>query len=148
MPEFAELVQRAIAQYNPTQVIGFEGKEGKLTMQELSVRHGIAMQTSDIIDKSAYQRFFAGDIMTNMIFVNRDKSSVLLEEWERLIKDTEGNEIEGPPNYAANAALAVYKKIYSAFLKSSQPKETEEARMIRHIIEKSRADEEEEKNWF
>ena len=144
MPQFAEMVQNLVATYKPAVIVGHEGKIGKMTTTEMSARYQIPVQASDIIDKSWYQRVFAGDLQTGMIFIHQANAAILLEEWNKLVKDDNGDEIPGPPNYAANAALAVYKRVYSAFLKAATPRETEEQYMVRRITESARAERDED----
>lgn len=148
IPGFAALVKGLVEKYNPQIIVGHEGKVGKLTTVEMSTRFGLHIQPSVIIDKAFYQRIFAGDLKMGDIQVNPHNSAVLLAEWAKIVKDDNGEEMTGIDNHASDAALGVYRRIYSAFLRSAQPKETEEQRMIRQVEESYHREKEDESDWL
>lgn len=132
--DFAKIVQGFIDKYKPDVVVADTGGLGKAVVQELTRRYQMPIQAADKIDKSFFQRIFANDLLSGYIQCLRGLD--LVNEWAKLVKDENGEEVKGQRNHQSDAALYVYRRIYSTVLKNYVVKETDEDRMIRELTER------------
>ncbi len=124
--------------YSSTIIVVTNDGNGKSLEKELSRRYQIGVQAADKTDKSWYQKIMQNDIISG--YVQVIEGLPILAEWDTITKDSSGDEIRGPSNTLADAALYVYRRIYTAFLKNVEVKKTDEEMMIERLEEQFRID--------
>jgi hypothetical protein len=129
--QIAAILKTYIDKYKPTIVVVDSGGLGKVIEQELNRRYHMHVQAAEKTEKSWYQRIMQNDLMSGYIKVIAGLP--ILSEWDKITKDSNGDEIRGPSNHCADAALYVYRRIYNTFLKTIEEKPTTEQLMIRQI---------------
>lgn len=133
-------IQAFQKKYDPTFIVADTGGYGKGIVDELKYRYSLPISAADKTDKSFYQHVFANDLLSGWVKVRRGGGLLLLEEWDKIIKDENGNEVAGQVNHAADAALYIYRKVYQVHLKTFEPPKTEEDRMLDHVIKQAQRD--------
>lgn len=133
--DFADVLKGFMEHYNTTLIVADTGGLGAAVVQELRKRYSLPVKAAEKTDKAFHQRIFANDLISGYIKVLR--YSPLLEEWSKIVKDEDGEEIKGQDNHLADSALYIYRYIYQTYLKSYTAPETEEERMIRGLTERA-----------
>lgn len=123
-----------IDEFKPIFVIADTGGYGAGIVQEFRRRYHLSIMAAEKTDKSFYQRIVSNDLISGFIEVLAGNS--ILEEWSKITKDEDGDELKGTPNHASDAFLYVYRKIYNTYLKTLEEPKTEEQRMIDQIEKK------------
>ena len=131
--QIAEVLNQYREKYKPTIIVVDVGGLGKVIEQELNRRYHIGVQAAEKTEKSWYQRIMQNDLLSGYIQVI--EGLPILQEWDKITKDSSGDEIRGPSNHCADAALYVYRRIYTTFLKNIEVKQTEEQVMIAKVTE-------------
>lgn len=131
--ELADVLKEFIDRFDPAIVVADTGGYGKGVVEELRRRYFLPIKAAEKTDKSFYQRVFANDLLSNYIKVIRTLSVV--GEWDKILRDEEGDEIKGQTNHAADATLYIYRAIYNTHLKTFKAAESEEDKMLRQATE-------------
>ncbi len=129
----AARIQSLIDRYKPTMIVADTGGLGAAFVQEFRRRYHLPIRSADKMEKAAYQRIFANDLLSGYIKVIRDLQ--IVQEWSKIVKDENGDEVKGQKNHEADAALYVYRYIYQTYLKTFKPAESDEDIMIRQLQE-------------
>ncbi len=145
--QIAAILMSYMEKYKPTIVVVDAGGLGKVIEQELNRRYHLHVQAAEKTEKSWYQRIMQNDLISGYIKVVAGLP--ILSEWDKITKDSNGDEIRGPSNHCADAALYVYRRIYNTFLKTIEAKPTVEQQMIKQIEQMAVRDAEEaaEEAW-
>lgn len=134
--DLAEHIAYFTEKYSPTVTIADTGGIGAAFVQELRKRYGLAIRAADKIDKAIYQKIFQNDLRSGYIKVLRSLN--ILSEWDKIVKDDNGQEVKGQKNHEADAALYVYRYIYSTYLKTFEKPLSEEDRMMEDMVSVAR----------
>lgn len=129
--DFARIVQDFIDQYTPDIVVADTGGLGASVTRELQRRYNMPVRAADKRDKAFYQRVVANDLLSGYIKCVSKLSVVA--EWAKIVKDEDGEEVKGQENHAADAALYVYRYLYSTVLKDFVPPISDEDKMISQL---------------
>lgn len=144
LDDFAARIFSAIETYSPDIIVTSTDDYSKDIVQELRRRYQLPITFVDNRDRSFHQKIFANDLRAGYIKVKSNLQ--IVDRYARIVKDTiTGEEIEGQPNYAPNAALALYRKIYQTHLATFEKPLTEEERHIRQLEQSVNP---EEVPWF
>lgn len=127
--------------YDPIMMVADTGGMGAAFVQELRKRYQLPIKPADKMQKQAYQSLFANDLISSYIKVVKGLN--ILTEYDKLLRDADGDEIRGPDNHEADAALYVYRYVYNTYLKTFQPEETLEAKIERQAVESALAERDE-----
>lgn len=131
--DFAAVLEDFQARYKPTVMVADTGGLGAAFVQELRRRYQMPIRAADKMDKVIYQKIFANDLISGYIKVVEGLH--IIKEWDKIVKDPEGAEVKGQSNHESDAALYVYRYLYSTYLKTFTPIESEEQRMEREVTE-------------
>ncbi len=132
--QLAIKLQELTGRYRPLYVVAKTGQYGEGVITEMVRRYpGLSLQAAEETDKTFHQRIMRSDLMSNNIKVIQGLP--ILEEWRVLTRESDDEEIKGPPNHLSDAALEIYRKIYVTYLKSYEPKLTEEQKMLKYLEE-------------
>lgn len=86
-------------------------------------------------EKTAYhQRVIATDMRSNHIKVIADNKE-LIDEFSKIVKNNDGQELPDQKTLLADAFFAVYSNVYNMHLKVISPRETEEQAIERRLLE-------------
>lgn len=144
--DLAGVVNNFREKYDPTIIVADTGGLGSAFVQELRRRYSIPIRAADKMDKSAYQRIFANDLISGYIKVV--KGLKIIEEWDTIIRDIDGAEKRGQKNHEADAALYVYRYIYQMHLKHFEPLKTVDQQVdewVEQFADRAQAEEREAK---
>lgn len=133
LDEFVSLLEKDIETYQPVALVAHVGSYSKDIILEMRRRYKLPLIAMDDKDKSFHQRIFANDLLNGYIRVKTNLP--ILQEFGKIVKDTNGEEIAGQENYAANAALVCYRKVYSTTLQSFEPPLSIEDQHIKQLEE-------------
>lgn len=139
--ELADVLKEFIDQYDPAVIVADTGGYGKGVVEELRRRYFLPIKAAEKQDKSFYQRIFANDLISGYIKCIRTLSVV--DEWAKILRNAEGEEIKGQANHAADAALYIYRQIYNTHLKTFKAPESDEDKMERQAMEQLQNDRDE-----
>lgn len=131
--DFARIVQDFITQYSPDAIVADVGGMGLAVVQELRRRYDMPIRAADKIEKAFFQRVFANDLLSGYIKCVRKLD--IVNEWSKLVKDEDGDEVKGQRNHQSDAALYIYRYLYQTVLKSFVPAESVETKMLRQLEE-------------
>lgn len=134
--QFIALLQPYVAEYDPVSIAAYIGRYSVDVVDELRRRYQLPIVAVTDKDKSFYQKIYAADLSAGHIKCVESEAKLLRDEYAKLVKDKEGKEIEGQPNFVANAALAVYRKVYQTHLSHFKKPMSEEDRMIEQLQHK------------
>lgn len=129
--ELADILKDFMKLYNTSLIIADTGGLGAASVQELRKRYSLPIKAATKIDKAFFQRIFANDLLSGFIKVT--KGLKILGEWSIITKDENGQEIRGPANHKADAALYSYRYLYNSFLQHAVPVTSDEQKMIERI---------------
>jgi hypothetical protein len=130
-----------IDKYEPTVVVADTGGYGKGVVEELRRRYFLPIKAAEKQDKSFYQRIFANDLISNYIKVVKGLS--IIDEWDKILRDDNGDELRGPANHASDSCTYVYRYIYNTHLKTFKAPESDEDKMLRQAMESAKLEREE-----
>jgi hypothetical protein len=139
----AESVRMTIEHYNPTVVMAALPKGSDDVLRELRRRYKLPILPTHADSKSFHQRVVRSDLRAGYIKVVRDLP--LQAEFVKIVKDKDGEEVEGQQNWASDAALAVYRHVYQTHLQTYEAPLTEEER---HIAQLEATQTEEQLEWW
>lgn len=139
--ELAQKLEEFIDIYQPNIIVADTGGYGSGIVRELNSRYQLGIQAAEKTDKAFHQRIFANDLISRYIKVV--KGLPILLEWAKITKDEEGTELPKQENHLADAALYIYRRIYSTVLKSFEPPKSEEEKMIERIESKAKRERDE-----
>ena len=125
--------------YKPHVIVADTGGYGKGIVEELRHRYQLPIQAADKTDKAFHQRIMANDLLSGYVKVLKGLS--LVEEWAKIVKDENGEELPNQVNHAADAALYIYRKIYQVHLKAYEVPKTEEQTMMEQLEDQVRQEE-------
>ncbi len=128
----AEIMSRQ-EKYKAYHTVADTGGLGAATAQELRSRYHMSIIAADKRDKVFFQRTMAADLLSGYIKVV--KGLGVLDEWAKLIRGDDGEEIKGMKNHEADAALYAWRFGYSKFLKYAAPRLTDDQIMIQQLIQ-------------
>jgi hypothetical protein len=131
--DLAEQIKFYQEKYDLTAIIADTGGLGAAFVQELRRRYQLPIRAADKTDKSVYQKIFRNDLISGYIKIIKDLT--ILQEYDKILKDAQGQEIKGQKNHEADAALYVYRYVYSTYLKVFTPALTDEERMEAQLVE-------------
>lgn len=145
---FAATITGLMDTYKSSMVVAHTGKYSKRIVTELKRRYKLPVIPMDDLDTSFHQAVFANDLRAGYIKIAKDLP--LWDRYGKIVKGSNGDEVEGQPNFGPNAALALYRRIYQTTLQSYEPPQTEEDR---HIDQLERSaflsdDEIEDQQWY
>jgi hypothetical protein len=146
--DFADILKDYMKKYNTSLVVADTGGLGAAIVQELRKRYELPIKAADKQDKAFYQRIMANDLISG--YVQAVRGLGVLSEWDRIVKNEEGEEVKGQENHTADSALYIYRYIYQTHLKSFVDPETDEDKMIRqleHSVKQEKLMEEEERDF-
>lgn len=129
--DLAAILKDFMRLYNTSLIIADTGGLGAATVQELRKRYQLPIKAATKIDKAFFQRIFANDLLSGFIKVTKDLK--ILQEWGKIVRDENGQEIRGPSNHLSDAALYSYRYLYNTFLQHAVPVATEEQKMIERL---------------
>jgi hypothetical protein len=139
--QLAEVLKGFIDEFDPAVIVADTGGYGKGVVEELRRRYFLPIKAADKQDKSFYQRIFANDLISGYIQVVAGLN--ILDEWDKILRDENGDEIRGQPNHCGDAALYVYRYIYNTHLKTFKAPESDEDKMLRQAMESAQLEREE-----
>jgi hypothetical protein len=119
--------------YKPDIMVADTGGYGKGVVEEMKRRYHFPIKAAEKTDKTYHQRIFANDLRSGYIKVL--KHLTILQEWDKISRDEFGDEIKGQENHASDAALYIYRAVYTSFLKHVEKIETDEEIMLRQLTE-------------
>lgn len=131
--KLAEIIIQLIEQYKPIMIVADTGGLGAAFVQEFRKRYQLPIKAADKMEKAGYQRIFANDLISGYIKVIKDLQ--IIQEWSKIVKDENGDEVKGQKNHESDAALYVYRYIYTTYLKSFAPVLTEEEKILNFVQE-------------
>jgi hypothetical protein len=138
--EFIELVAKDVEKYDPMAIMAHLGDYSVDVIAEIRRRYRLPVIASPSKDIPFHQGLFSSDIQAGHVQFVRSRSSQLLEECGKLVRDKNGQEIEGQENSSANACLAAYRRVFVTHLSSYEKPLSEEDQMILQL-ENTRFDE-------
>jgi hypothetical protein len=130
---FASLVEAEIAAFEPVLLVAHLGRYTMDILEELKRRYKFPIAGFNDRDKSFHQKVFSNDLRQGYIKLVTPETLCLAEEYGKIVKAKDGDEIEGQSNAASNAALVVYRKIYQSHLANFVKPLSEEERMIQQL---------------
>lgn len=114
-------------------------------LQELARRFELPFADGAVTDKAFFQLLFRDDLVAGHIRV-RD-SLPILKEWSRIVRDAAGVEIDdGSTHLLSDAALALYRHVYTVHLKHWTPPKTDEEIMIDGLVKRAMEEAEDERD--
>lgn len=131
--DFAKILQDFIGKYSPDIIVADTGGLGASVTRELQRRYELPIRAADKKDKPFYQRIVSNDLQSG--YIKAVKTLSVVDEWSKLVKDEDGEEVKGQQNHASDAALYIYRFIYNTVLKSFTPAESDEDVMLRQLTE-------------
>lgn len=144
LDEFSRVVDSAIAFYKPEILVGYTEDYSKDIANELRRRYQLPIHFIDTRDKAFHQRIFANDLMAGHIKIK--ETLPLVERYGKIVRDSlTGEQVAGQADYAPNAALALYRKVYQTTLSSFTPALSEDERHIQQLEQSRYID---EPQWF
>jgi len=130
----AEIMSRQ-EKYNPIMTVADTGGLGAATTQELRRRYQIPINAADKRDKVFYQRTMAADLYSGYIKVLEGLE--LLNEWTKIVRGPDGEELKGVKNHEADAALYLWRYAHTAYLKHAEPRLTDDQIMLNQLIQQA-----------
>lgn len=140
---FGGELKKLYDRYDPTFVVAHSGKIKDAVIQELRRRLEIPITVGVKGDLGLYQRLFADDLMGGRVGVWSENGLLLRQEWDKIVKNKDGSELEGQDSYLSNACLQIWRKVYQTHLATYQEPQTEEEKMLEHILGQVRKEKEE-----
>jgi hypothetical protein len=132
--ELAQMLRYFMDKYSTDTIVADTGGLGAAVVQELTKRYNIPIIAADKRDKAFYQRIFANDLYAEYIKV-LDLCADLTGEWDKLVKNDHGEEMDGIANHLSDAALYVYRRVYTMHLKHFEKPKTTEELLIQNVVE-------------
>lgn len=143
LDDFAHYITIALEKYKAQSVVVHLGPYSTDVTSELRRRYHLPITAVSAKDLPFYQKVFASDLAAGHIRLANNLP--INSEYAKIVKGPDGAEIEGQPNYMANAALALYRRVYNTHLQTFEAPLTEEERHLKQL-ESSR--DAEETPWF
>lgn len=112
-------------------------------VQEISKRFDLAFSPVTLKDVPFFQYLMRQDLVDKYVRVKKDLP--ILTEWSTIVRDAEGSEkpdADGSPRLMANAALTLYHRIYTVYLKNWSPPPTDEDIMIKQLEDSAKQEQE------
>lgn len=129
--DFVGKLMSAIATYRPTSLVAHTGDYSKRIIDELRRRYQLPIVAMDDFDTGFHQKIFANDLQAGYIKVV--ESLPIVARYGKIVKGPDGEEIDGQANFAPNAALALYRRVYQVHLQMYQPPLSDEERHIQQL---------------
>lgn len=139
---YARAVAAYIQRYQPESVVAHLGDQSKEVVTELRRRYRLPIRPIELEDKAFHQRIFSTDLQAGYIKVR--KNLPLVKQFSKIVKDSNGNEIDGQQNWSANAALVAYKSVYQTYLSTYEPPLSEEEQILATLEDRT----EESYEWW
>jgi terminase large subunit-like protein len=117
--------------YKPVLMLANTGKFSKEIVEDFRRRYKYPVQVMPFKDISYHQRTFANDIEAGNVKVVRGLP--ILKEYDKIVRNSEGHEIEGQANSASLAVLAMYRKVYQTVLQNYEPPLSEDEAIIKRL---------------
>lgn len=146
--DFAARLETLMTLYRADQVVAHTGDYSRHIVGELKRRYKMPIIAMDDRDTSFHQSVFANDLRAGYIKIV-DKLP-LIDRYAKIVKGPDGDEIAGQANFAPNAALALYRRIYVTTLQSVEPRLSDEERHIKQLEDARFTDPDEIENnaWY
>ena len=103
--DLADKLKDFMQLYNTSLIIADTGGLGAASVQELRKRYQLPIKAATKIDKAFFQRVFANDLTSGFIKVT--KGLKITDEWGKIVRDENGQEIRGPSNHCFTAGHMV-----------------------------------------
>ena len=129
--DFADILKEFMEKYDTDLVVADTGGLGAAVVQELRKRYSLPIKAATKTDKSFHQRIAANDMLNGYIKCVADLP--IVDEWRKIVKDENGEEIKGQNNHLADSFLYIYRYIYSTYLKDQVQSQTDEEIMIEQL---------------
>ncbi len=129
--QFAEVIRQKMAEYKTNTLIGYIGDYSKDIATQFKRRYKLPLLPMDRKDLSYHQRIYAADVIKGNVQIKRGLQ--VFEEHGTIVKDKEGNEIDGQVNHASNTCLALHRRIYQTHLAHYVAPLSEEERHIKQL---------------
>jgi hypothetical protein len=130
-------IEAAMEQYGTETAFCYLGDRDPEIIEEFKHRYQIPLQVSKYKKESFYQQIIAADMQNDYIECT-PACEPLIQEFNTIVKDEHGDEIEGQKTLLADTFFSVYLHIYQTHLKTVEEEETEQQRMERELLERVR----------
>lgn len=134
LTELANEVQELIDSYDAMVVHCYLGDLEPDAIDNFKKRYKIPLLSSRFQKTSYNQRVIATDMNANHVKV-MDDCKELIDEFNKIVKNEEGQELPNQQTLVADAFFAVYSNIYNMHLKTVAPQETEDQMIERRLLE-------------
>lgn len=147
--DFARRIERLMEDYDTEQVYVFLGDKNPEIIEEFRHKYPemASLQVSRYHKDSFYQSLIAADMLNDYVECTPDASD-LINEFDSVVKDSSGVEVEDQETLLADAFYAVYLNVYQTVLKAIKEPEREEDRMERELAERAREEYEENQEYY
>jgi len=136
--DFADILKDYMEKYNTNLVVADTGGLGAAVVQELRKRYDLPIRAAEKTNKSFHQRIMANDLLNGHVKVVDGLN--IVKEWSKIIKDEGGEEVRGQPNHEADAALYIYRYIYTTYLAHVEEPTSDEDIMLKQLTDTARAE--------
>lgn len=143
LDELANEIEELIEEYDAERVVCYLGDNDKDILDDFKFRYRLPMIASTYRKDPFYQQVISTDMQNGYILVMPDSAGPLIEEWKRIVKDDEGEEIEGQVTLLADSFFVVYLSAYNTTLKQIEEKEPDDDIMERQLLEQIRRERDE-----
>ena len=134
--DFADILKDYMEKYSTSLIVADTGGLGAAVVQELRKRYDLPVRAAEKTNKSLHQRVFANDLLNCRI--KCVDSLNIIKEWSKIIRDDiTGEEVKGQPNHEADAALYIYRYIYSTYLKNFAEPVSDEDIMMHQLTQQA-----------
>lgn len=144
MDEFAEVIRDTMDKYKSSVLVGYVGDYSKDIALQFRRRYKLPLMAMDKKDTSFHQRIYAADLTKGNVQIKRGLQ--LIKEHGTIVKDKDGEEIEGQVNHASNTCLALHRRIYQTHLSRYEAPLSDEERHIKQL--ETQAGQEEQEPWY
>lgn len=131
LDDFASKLQKAREVYKTDVIVADTGDFTLDVVSALTKRYSIPVRALDKKDKAFHQKVFANDLQAGHIKIV--EGLPIADRYAKIVKGDDGKEIVGQPNFAPNAALALYRSVYQTHLSTFTPQLSEEERHIKQL---------------
>ncbi len=135
LDELATEISTFLDKYKTNRIIVYLGNNDPEILDSFKARYSLPL-FANRYDKSPHNlAIVSTDLQANRILVD-SSCKPLIEEWQKIVKDDQGNELDGQTTLLSDAFFAIYLKIYNTYLKQAVKAESDEERMERQLLER------------
>lgn len=135
LTELAAEISEIREEYEVDGVYAYLGKNDPEILDDFKMRYNEPLVASRYEKDPFYLDIVSTDMQADNIEVVKD-SVQLLKEFDALVKDETGQQVEDQSSLFADAFFAVYLNVYNAHLKMQDEEEKEDDRMERELRER------------